>query len=199
MTTFIVMNMNCCVVGAGGSVLRAALGGRQAGLKTPCVYQVFPPRSPTVRRKAVSPASLGQYVAVIGAGTCMHTVRASDWAGDQDSIEVILCVTQCADAVYELEHWGHAFFAPMRQNFPASLWRDDQNMGQAQRRSALRAAGPPPATLLAAHAYWQSLPARDQFLSPYVCARTYCMEKASAAHHPWKLMMARCTALRRRP
>src|SRR5712691_1267133 len=69
------------VVGAGGSGLRAVVGCSEAGLRTACISKVFPTRS--------------------------HTVKGSDWLGDQDAIEY-LCRNAPA-AVYELEHWGIPF------------------------------------------------------------------------------------------
>ena len=95
------------VVGAGGAGLRAAVGCREAGLRTACITKVFPTRSHTVAAQGGISASLGNMHEDNWRWHMYDTVKGSDWLGDQDSIEYM--VRNAPDAVYELEHWGVPF------------------------------------------------------------------------------------------
>ena len=104
---FIDHRFDVVVVGAGGSGLRAALGGAQAGLKVACVTKVFPTRSHTVAAQGGISASLGNMGEDDWQWHMYDTVKGSDWLGDQDAIEYL--VRKAPKAVYELEHWGVPF------------------------------------------------------------------------------------------
>src|SRR5437763_987586 len=75
------------VVGAGGSGLRAAVGCSEAGLKTACITKVFPTRSHTVAAQGGIAASLGNMGEDDWRWHMYDSVKAADWAGDQDTIE----------------------------------------------------------------------------------------------------------------
>src|SRR5262249_16079409 len=92
------------VVGAGGSCRRAGVGGREAGLRTPCITKVFSTRSHTVAAQGGIAAALVDMGGDDGAWDMYDAVKGADWLGDQDANEY-LCRNAPA-AVYELEHWG---------------------------------------------------------------------------------------------
>ncbi|WP_424945448.1 succinate dehydrogenase flavoprotein subunit [Candidatus Endowatersipora endosymbiont of Watersipora subatra] len=99
--------IDICVIGAGGSGLRATLSAAQAGLKTACITKVFPTRSHTVAAQGGIAASLGNMGADNWQWHMYDTVKGSDWLGDQDAIEY-LC-REAPNAVYELDHFGVPF------------------------------------------------------------------------------------------
>ncbi len=62
----------------------------------------------------------------------VHTVKGSDWLGDQDAIEYL--VRNAPAAVYELEHWGVPFSrTEERQDLSAPLRRHDHAFRQGHR------------------------------------------------------------------
>ena len=95
------------IVGGGGAGLRATVGCSQAGLRTACITKVFPTRSHTVAAQGGVAASLGNMGEDNWKWHMYHTVKGSDWLGDQDAIEYL--VRNAPAAVYELEHWGVPF------------------------------------------------------------------------------------------
>ena len=95
------------VLGAGGSGLRAAVGLREAGLKTACVSKVFPTRSHTSAAQGGISAALGNMGEDDWRWHMYDTVKGADWLGDQDSIEY-LC-KEAPAAVLELEKYGVPF------------------------------------------------------------------------------------------
>ena len=95
------------VVGAGGAGLRAAVGLAGSGLRTACVTKVFPTRSHTVAAQGGISAALGNMGEDDWRWHMYDTVKASDWLGDQDAIEV-MC-REGPRAVVELEHYGVPF------------------------------------------------------------------------------------------
>jgi succinate dehydrogenase / fumarate reductase flavoprotein subunit len=79
-----------------------------SGLTTACVTKVFPTRSHTVAAQGGMAGSLGN----MGGGDnwrfhMYHTVKGSDWLGDQDAIEY-MC-REAAPTVLELEHYAVPF------------------------------------------------------------------------------------------
>ena len=95
------------VLGAGGSGLRAAVGGSEAGLKTACISKVFPTRSHTSAAQGGISAALGNMGEDDWRWHMYDTVKGSDWLGDQDAIEY-LC-KEAPKAVVELERYGVPF------------------------------------------------------------------------------------------
>src|SRR4030088_2351596 len=95
------------VVGAGGSGLRAVVGGSEAGLRTACTTKVVPPRSHTVAAQGGISAALGNMGEDDWRWHMYDTVKGSDWLGDQDAIE-LMC-KEAPAAVIELEHYGVPF------------------------------------------------------------------------------------------
>src|SRR5271155_466586 len=75
------------VVGAGGAGLRAVGGCGEAGLRTACLPQGFPTRSPTLAAPGGLPASRGNMPPDDWLWHMYDPVKGSDWLGAQDSIE----------------------------------------------------------------------------------------------------------------
>jgi len=96
-----------CVVGAGGSGLRAAFGCAEAGFKTACVSKLFPTRSHTVAAQGGINAALGNMHEDDWKWHCYDTVKGADWMGDQDAIHY-MC-KEAPEAIRELESYGMPF------------------------------------------------------------------------------------------
>jgi succinate dehydrogenase / fumarate reductase flavoprotein subunit len=105
------------VVGAGGVGLRATMGMAAGGLKTACITKVFPLRSHTVAAQGGIAAALANMSDDSWQWHMYHTVKGSDWLGDQDAIEY-MC-RNATDIVLELEHFG----LPFSRNDASSMIR----------------------------------------------------------------------------
>ena len=164
--------MTSLSVGAGGAGLRATLGMAEQGLKTACISKgggVFPTRSHTVRGPGRHRASLGNMGGPItGTGTCMDTVKGSDWLGRQRT-RWNTSPARRPKAVYELEHYGVPYLAHRGMaDLPAPLRRPYDRV----RRRPARAAAPAPPPDRTGHAilhtlYGQSLKKQREFYIEY--------------------------------
>src|SRR5262245_44533493 len=92
------------VVGGGGAGLRAAIAVAESEprLRVALVSKVVPMRSPAVAGEGCSAGAIRA-----DDSFSIHfgdTVGGGDWLCDQDVVEFF--VTQCPDAMTQLEHWG---------------------------------------------------------------------------------------------
>src|SRR6202049_3304382 len=125
------------VVGAGGAGLRAVVGCREAGLGTACITKVFPTRSHTVAAQGGISAALGNMHEDNWRWHMYDTVKGSDWLGDQDAIEYMVC--NAPEAVFALEPWGVPFSRTEDGRIyqrPFGGMTLDYGKGQAQRTCA---------------------------------------------------------------
>src|SRR3954454_21079593 len=99
--------VDCVVVGAGGSGLRAAVGMVEAGLKVACISKVYPTRSHTVAAQGGINAALGNMNEDDWRFDMYDTVKGSDWLRGQDAIEDM--GKNATAGVDELEHYGVPF------------------------------------------------------------------------------------------
>ena len=98
---------DACVVGAGGSGLRAAMGIAAAGYDVACISKLYPSRSHTIAAQGGFNAALGNMIEDDWRYHFYDTIKGSDWLGDQDAIEYM-----CREApvlVSELEGMGLPF------------------------------------------------------------------------------------------
>ncbi len=100
-----VIEFDACIIGSGGSGLRAALAMDGADV---CVLtKLFPTRSHTVAAQGGINAALSNHSKDDWQYHMYDTVKGSDWLGDQDAIAYM--TEKAPQAVIELEHMGMPF------------------------------------------------------------------------------------------
>src|SRR6476659_1283529 len=96
------------VVGAGCAGMRAAIEAHDAGADVGVISKLHPTRSHSGAAEGGINAALGNAADDSPETHAYDTVKASDYLGDQDSIEVF--TREAPGDIYQLEHWG-AFFS----------------------------------------------------------------------------------------